>query len=157
MLSTLLSSLSVLLAAIGIPLLYFQLRDVKRSLRSAAHAAIYSQAETLRGHLIDHPHLRKYFFDKEEITPKNKDYDRVVSIAEIYLNYFEHIAVLQNSFGKRNISSLHRFIKTAFDKSPIIQKYLNENSELYSDALHDLLKDITPSLNDERDLPNKQT
>ena len=58
MLQTILSILSVLIAAVGIPILYLQLKDVKATVRSSAHSAIYNQAETLRGYLIEYPHLR---------------------------------------------------------------------------------------------------
>lgn len=139
MLQLLLSIISVIIAAVGIPLLYFQLRDMKTSIRSSTHAAIYNQAETLRGYLVEYPHLRKYFFGSEEISPDHKEYDRVVSIAEIYLNYLEHIAVLEGSFGKENRSSLNRFTKTAFEQSPILGKHFEKNSALYSDALHRLI------------------
>ncbi len=136
MLQTILSIVGVLIAAIGIPILYFQLRDMKASVRSSAHTAIYGQAETFRGYLIQYPHLRKYFFENVEIEADNKDYNRVISIAEIYLNYLEQIAVLKDSFGKENIDSLKRFTKTALEKSPILRQHLRSNAPLYSDALH---------------------
>jgi len=63
MLQVFISSGGLLLAAVGLPLLYLQLRDVQRSLRSTAHAAIYQQAADLRAHLVQYPRLRKYFFD----------------------------------------------------------------------------------------------
>lgn len=62
----LLPIISILITAIGIPILYLQLRDLKASIRNSTHAAIYGQAETLRGYLIQYPHLRKYFFDNED-------------------------------------------------------------------------------------------
>lgn len=71
------------LALVGIPLLFVQLRDVKRCVQSGAHAALYSQGADFRAHLVQHPHLRKYFFDNVEITPQNEEYDRVVTMAEL--------------------------------------------------------------------------
>lgn len=136
MLPVLISIGGLLIAAIGLPLLYFQLRGVQQTLQSTTHAAIYEQAADFRGYLIQYPHLRKYFFDNEEIESDNEEYNRVLSIAEIYLNYLEQIAVLQNSFGKENIVSLTRFVNSAFDKSPILRKLLSQNATFYSKALH---------------------
>lgn len=126
----------LLLAAVGLPLLYMQLRDVQRSLRSTAHAAIYHQAADVRAHLVEHPRLRKYFFDDVEINPEHEDYERVVTIAELFLNYLEHIAVLGDSFGAKNRPALNRFSRIAIERSPILQQHLAENRESYSDALH---------------------
>lgn len=138
MLDNILPILGILVTAIGIPILYLQLRDLKASLRSSTHASIYTQAEAIRGHLIQYPELRKYFFDNVAILPTDKDYSRVVSIAEVYLNYLEQIAVLKNSFGKENLDSLRLFTTAALEKSPILKQHLNENKNLYSKALHQM-------------------
>ena len=141
MLQTILSILSVLIAAVGIPILYLQLKDVKATVRSSAHSAIYNQAENLRGYLIEYPHLRKYFFNNEKIKPEKPEYDRVLSIAEIYLNYLEQIAVLKDNFGKENQSSLNSFVAHAFRKSPILRQHLNDNAPPYSATLHKMMEE----------------
>jgi hypothetical protein len=124
------------IATIGLPILYLQLRDVSRSLQVSTHAAIYERASEFRGHLVEHPHLRKYFFDGVEILPGDEDYSQVVTLAEIFLNYLEHIAVLGDSFGKKNRPALDMFVATALKKGPILGTHLANNPELYSEALH---------------------
>ena len=126
----------LLLALVGIPLLFVQLRDVKRSVKSGAHAALYSQGADFRAHLVHYPHLRKYFFDGAEISPDHEDYDRAVTIAELFLNHLEHIAVLGDSFGSENQTSLDRFVRVALERSPILRAHLTDNPASYSDALH---------------------
>ena len=74
MVDNLLPILGILVTAIGIPILYLQLSDLKASLRSSTHASIYSQAEEIRGYLIQYPELRKYFFDNVNIAYDDKDY-----------------------------------------------------------------------------------
>jgi len=126
----------LLLALVGVPLLFVQLRDVKRSVQSAAHAALYSQGADLRSHLVEYPHLRKYFFDGAEITADHEDFDRVVTVAELFLNHLEHIAVLGDSFGKENRPALERFCRVALDRSPVLRNHLAGNRAAYSDSLH---------------------
>ncbi len=113
MIENLLPILGIVFTAIGIPILYLQLRDLKASLRSSTHASIYTQAEAIRGYLIEYPDLRQYFFDNASISSNDKDYNRVLSIAEVYLNYLEQIAVLKKSFGNENLDSLRLFTTTA--------------------------------------------
>jgi len=54
------------LALIGPPLLFLQLRDVKRSVRSGAHAALYSQRADSRAQLVQLPYPREYFYDGKD-------------------------------------------------------------------------------------------
>ena len=130
----------LIITAAGIALVYFQLRDVQKSIRNATHAAMYDQAAGFRAHLVQYPHLRKYFFDGADITPEHEEYARVVTIAELFLNYLEDIAVLGDSFGKENRPALSRFSRVALERSPILRQHLTANRAAYSDALHRVLE-----------------
>ena len=137
--------LGLILALVGLPLLFAQLRDLKRSVQSSAHAALYAQGADFRAHLIEYPHLRKYFFGAADITPEHEDYDRVVTIAELFLNHLEHIAVLGDSFGRENRPGLDRFCTVALERSPILRKHLEQNRSSYSDSLQRFLPLARPS------------
>jgi len=125
----------LVIAIIGIPLLYFQLRDLRNSSQVAAHSATYEQAAAFRAHLVEHPHLRKYFFDGVALPADSPDYDRAVSIAEVFLNYLEYIAVLRDNFGKENDQALASFVLAALDGSPLMSHHLATHPRLYSDKL----------------------
>lgn len=129
----------LLLAGIGVPLLVMQLRDLKRSVQSGAHAALYAQGADFRAHLVAFPHFRKYFFDGVAIDPEHEDYDRVVTIAELFLNHLEHIAVLGDSFGRQNRPALDRFCTRALERSPVLRLHLVRNRESYSCELQRFL------------------
>ena len=143
-LQLILSIIGILIAGIGLPLLYMQLRGLQKSILTATHAAMYHQAAEFRAHLIEYPDLRKYFFDGWEIAPEDQDYPRVITLAEIFLNYLEHIAVLGDSFGMQNRPALDRFTQVAFERSPILRQHLSRNKASYSDTLHRFLKAHLP-------------
>lgn len=134
-----LSITGLMITAAGLSLVYIQLRDVKRSIRTATHATVFELAADFRGHLVQYPRLRKYFFDGVDIEPEDEEYDRVVTIAELYLNYLEDIAVLGDGFGKENLPALERFSRTALEKSPVLRRHLSGNRDSYSQALHRIL------------------
>jgi hypothetical protein len=140
-----LSIVGILIAAVGVPLLYMQLRGLQKSILTATHAAIYEQAAEFRAYLVQYPHLRKYFFDGWEIAPEDEEYNRVVTLAEIFLNYLEHIAVLGDSFGMQNRPALDRFSQVAFERSPILRQHLMRHQDSYSDTLQRFLKAHLPS------------
>ena len=131
----LISLIGVLIAIVGIPLLYFQLRDLRQSLQVAAHSATYEQAAAFRAHLVEYPHLRKFFFGGVVLAADNPDYDRAISIAETFLNYLEYIAVLKDNFGKENDPALDSFIRTTLAGSPLLHHHLAGHPKLYSDKL----------------------
>jgi hypothetical protein len=134
----------LLIAVIGLPLIYMQLRGLQKSILTATHAAMYQQAAEFRAHLIQYPHLRKYFFDGWEIAPDDEEYNRVVTLAEIFLNYLEHIAVLGDSFGMQNRPALDRFSQVTFERSPILRQHLTQNQASYSDTLQRFLNSYLP-------------
>ena len=133
----------LILALIGLPCVLVQLRELQRSVQGSAHAAMYAQAADFRSHLVAFPHLRKYFFDGTDIAPDHEDYDRTVTIAELFLNYLEHIAVMGDSFGRQNRAALDRFCRHALARSPILRRRLSENRESYSHALQYFLPEST--------------
>ncbi len=123
------------LALVGLPFLIIQLRHLQRSVESGAHAAIYSQGSDVRAHLVEHPHLRPYFFDGADIDPDDPEYPRVLSIAELFLNYLEHVAVLGDTLGAHNRASLDRFVRNSLARSPVLRRRLEEDPASYSHAL----------------------
>ena len=135
----LISLCGLIIAIVGIPLLYFQLRDLRHSSQIAAHSATYEQASAFRAHLIEYPHLRKYFFNGEDIQPESPDYDRVLTIAESFLNYLEYIAVLKENFGKENNTALESFVRSSLSGSPIMRRHLAAHPEWYSGKLRAFL------------------
>ena len=125
----------LVIAIVGIPLLYYQLRDLRHSSQIAAHSATYEQAAAFRAHLVEYPHLRKYFSDGVALPADSPDYDRAISIAEVFLNHLEYIAVLRNNFGKENDHALESFVRTALAGSPLLRNHLATHPRLYSEKL----------------------
>lgn len=125
----------VVIALIGLVFVILQLRGLEQSVRIGAHTAMYGQAAEFRAQLVAYPHLRKYFFDGVAIEAGHEDYDRAVTIAELYLNYLEHIAVTLDSFGAKNRAALDGFIRSALAKSPLLKQRLADNPAGYNQML----------------------
>lgn len=126
---------TMLAAVVGLYFLVVELRALQRSVQGGAHAAIYAQAADFRAHLVERPHLRKYFFDGAPVEPDHPEHDRIVTIAELFLNYLEYIAVMGDSFGRGNREALDRFARTALERSPVLRERLQANPASYSEAL----------------------
>jgi len=127
----------ILLQLVGLVVVIFQLKKVNTSIRVSAQAALYQQSSTVRSTLIEHPALRKYFFDGAKISSDSGEYDRVKTIGEMFLNYLEHLVIQEESLRQTDFSAWNNFVYSTISASPIMQAILDEKPECYS---RDLLK-----------------
>jgi hypothetical protein len=86
---------------------------------------------------IEHPDLRKYFYDGEEQIQNESDRDRVLAIAELMLDYFDYVLLQQR---RSPILHPHNFwseeyLIDSFSASPILCEYLRQKMNWYSNDL----------------------
>lgn len=134
-LKTVVLLVGILLQLIALVAVICQLKKVNISIRVSAQSALYQQSANVRSALIEHPSLRKYFFDGENIEPHSEQYDRVKTIAEMFLNYLEHLVIQQESLRKTEFSAWRKFVYRSISASPIMQQILKEKPEFYSNEL----------------------
>lgn len=125
----------VFLQVMGLGFVIYQLKRVNTSIRVSAQSALYQQSSGIRSLLVEHPDLRKYIFDGEPIERDSTDFDRVRTIAEMSLNYLEHLVIQQDSLRAHDISAWRKFVLRTISASPIMQKILDEEPECYSSDL----------------------
>jgi len=131
------SGLAITLA--GFIFVIMQIRRLGQSIRTTAHAAIYSQAADFRTHLMTYPELRKYFFDGADIETGHPDYERAATLSELFLNYLEHLSVQKSHFAGTDGTAWFKFAGQSLERSPISRRRLQENKAAYSPKLLALL------------------
>lgn len=122
----------VVIQGIGLVALYFQLRKVNTSIRVTAQSALYQQSSGVRSAIVEYPELRQYFFDGKEIGPDSENYSRTRTIAEMFLNYLEHLILQKESLRQADYEAWNRFVCRTISASPIMQSVLKEKPEYYS-------------------------
>ncbi|MEQ9436122.1 hypothetical protein [Hyphomonas sp.] len=132
------SGLAITLA--GFVFVIMQIRRLGQSIRTTAHAAIYSQAADFRTHLMTYPELRKYFFDGANIETGHPDYERAATLSELFLNYLEHLSVQKSHFAGTDGTAWIKFAGQSLERSPISRRRLQENEAAYSPKLLALLR-----------------
>ena len=103
---------------------------------------------------IEHPNWRPYFYENKKLSPKNRDYKRLIPLAEMYVDFMDLVLVLkyttsQHSDGSESLiagkwSGWLKYFKYIYENSPIVRDYWRENCEWYPQDLHELLE--TPTL-----------
>jgi hypothetical protein len=127
--------IGVFLQVVGLGFVIYQLKRVNTSIRVSAQSALYQQSASIRQLIVDRPDLRKYIFDGVHIDRNSADYDRVRTVAEMTLNYLEHLVIQQDSLRADDHSAWKRFVVRTIGASPVMQQILSENPDSYSSDL----------------------
>lgn len=125
----------IFLQLVGLVVVIYQLKKVNTSIRVAAQAALYQQSSSVRSLLVERPALRRYFFDGERADVDSEEYDRIKTIAEMFLNYLEHLVIQQESLRKADFAAWSAFVYRTISASPIMQELLYAEPRIYSKDL----------------------
>jgi len=126
----------VAVATTGFLLVLWQVRQLERSLRSAAQSAVYDHAITLRSQLLARPDLRAFLMEGADIDETHEDFPHVKTLAEMLLNYLEHLAVQRENLGGENWAAWKGYVQASLEGSPLAGRLLEENRLRYARSLH---------------------
>ena len=136
-LSLIVSAAGFIGLVITVRYLAFQTRGSAHALESNTFGASANATFMISAIFIEHPDLRKYFYDAEEHVPPQPQGDRVLAVAELMLDYFDYVLLQQ----KRS-AELHRhnfwseqYLIDSFSAGPILCDYLERKKSWYSDEL----------------------
>ena len=129
---------AIALQLLALVAVIYQLSRLNLSIRISAQAAVYQQATDARAFLVQHPKLRKYFFEGRTPHPKSEDYSRAKTIAEMFLNYMEHLILQKGSLRPSDWEAWQKFAKKTLRNSPIMCEMLTKQENTYCKELVDL-------------------
>jgi len=99
---TIIDVISKLVTIIGFPWLIFSIVLLVRKLRVQSYHAIYEAVQIIDQYFVEHPELRKYFYEAEELLDDPREPERILAVADMLMTFFEHIAGHKKSFSKNN-------------------------------------------------------
>lgn len=134
----LLSAIASGVTIFGFFFIAVQVWQVSRSARSAALSAIYSHARDVRQVLVDHPELRPYVTGAAPIDSGHEHYSAARTVAEMQLNYFEHLVIQRRYFSRINWKAWRPYIEASLRCSPFLRRVLEDRRDFYSRHLLDI-------------------
>jgi hypothetical protein len=144
---TLYEGLSLIVSAAGFIGLVITIRYLALQTRSSAHAlesntfgASATATFMIDAIFIEHPNLRKHFYNAA--GPPPRDGDRVTAVAELMLDYFDYVLLQQQRSAEvhRHNFWSEQYLIDSFSASPILCEYLEQRKTWYSDGLTDLMR-----------------
>ena len=133
------SSIQTIVAVIGFGAVVYQLSQVERSVRSATRSNIYDLAARVKQNIIDNPELRPYFHESKKITANDKNYDKVMAVADLFCLYLENIATQGEGVSKENRRAWGEYIRDKYESCPAIKMHLKSNESSYSEEFWKIL------------------
>ena len=136
--------LTLIAQATGFSILIYQISQLNRQAHSDGLNYLYSQSSAIREKLMESPHLIRYFRANEEcetstIEPEHKQ--EAMLLAELYLNYFEHLAIQEMNLRKNDWETWLSILDDVFRESYIMREVYLARKNWYAPALHDLIEE----------------
>ncbi|RMF31065.1 MAG: hypothetical protein D6759_10710 [Chloroflexi bacterium] len=143
--------IEALVSVVGLPLLLWSLREMARQTNLAAkatRASIYQNVATAMiefdRFFVDHSELKPYFYGGKEIPEDHPDYARVMSVAEMLVDFMDEVTVLSPIVPKYlPWDTWKSYFQDLFVSSPALRNYWAEHKKWYPETLQKLLDSIT--------------
>lgn len=124
---------------VGFLFLYFQVRQIERSIRSTIDQTLYEHNARIMEFLTNHPEMRKYFYDGVDIVATDPQYSQVLSVAEILACFMELVAMHRKDIRPDIMRRWIYYIREVCSTSPILRRHISDHSTWYAQELHDIL------------------
>ena len=140
-------------AIIGLPILTLTLLMIGRQPQYAHHTAmsqIYQNTAdgfaTVQRYFMDNPEYRPYFYNGKSIDAVDPEYVRVSAIAEFFLHAVHNLTIHRRYMQEYPWYVWERSLRDIYNKSPILQQFLQEHPDWYTTELHRMLTGKSPAL-----------
>jgi hypothetical protein len=133
------AALTVVIAIGGFAFVHHQIRQVERQMRGETHGKIFNHYSEITKTLQGEPSLRPYFYEKAASDADDPNYSRVQLLAEMFVDFFEHLAVQIENLPARSVDCWEKTAYWRYDMSPAIQAYLEKNKQLYPSTIYEMI------------------
>ncbi|CAN2043493.1 hypothetical protein GMMP13_100034 [Candidatus Magnetomoraceae bacterium gMMP-13] len=136
---TIIDAVSKLVTIIGFPLLIFSIILLVRQLRIQSYHAIYEAVQLIDQYFVEHPYLRKYFYEAEKLPNDPKELEKILAVADMLMTFFEHVSGNKENFSKTKRERLIIYMKEVY-RTPAMTLFMNKKKYWFSEELLVLLE-----------------
>jgi hypothetical protein len=132
----------VVLTAVSVVLVVVQVHDLRQAVKGQTYQDITSKMFDIDKQFFEYPRFRKYFYDGADprAEPELADDERiqVQVLAEWLTDFFDSIHQQKDTMPENAYDEWLAYMVEVYQNSPEIQRYLQENTEWYSDFYEEL-------------------
>jgi hypothetical protein len=130
-------------AVLGFGFIIWQIILIKRQMQGDANGKLFDHYAKIGDKLNKEDSPRDYFYNEAKISvlkKKSQEYDEVMLVAEMFIDFFEHLTLQIKNLPPSAIDCWERTAAWRFAHSPAIQQYLYENKHLYTEEISETFK-----------------
>jgi len=127
------SILTLIVTVIGFSFVFFQIHQAQRSLNGSTHAAIYSQQHAINQLFVDHPELRKHFYENVPCRPADPNHEILLPVSDMVADFFEHLMQQRKNLPETIWPAWERYMKYVYVNSPVLREHFVNNGSWYDD------------------------
>ncbi len=122
----------VILVMVSFGFVWYQIREVRRSLESSASSSIYQMMIDIDKFFVEKPHLRGYFYRDERIEQSDtKTKDEVCAAAEMITDWFYHAYQQRSSMPPEILQGYRNYMQSLYANSAALREYVTEHHDWY--------------------------
>ena len=133
---------SAIIGVLGLPALVISLVMVRKQLKLAANAnraTVYQSVPQLMIEIdrlfVDRPELKPYFYRNKPISKDDPEYERVMSVAEILLDFMDFVTAVEPALPEYDWDSWKCYFQELAGTSPALRLYWEECGHWYPDPV----------------------
>ena len=130
-------------ALFGIPAVVWGLFSNARATRSRVSQDLSSLMLQIDAVFVQHPELRRFFYDGKAVSHDDEIYPRVVSLAEMILDLMDNAATQLSRRDKYLWPAWYANLRDLYAQSPCLREHLQQHAAWYSRKLLSLLQQQT--------------
>ena len=94
---------------------------------------------TVQKYFMENPEYRLYFYEGKGLDVSDPEYLRVSAIAEFFLHAVHNLTIHRRYMQEYPWHVWERSLRDIYNKSPILQQFLHEHPDWYTDEVHRIL------------------
>jgi hypothetical protein len=135
LLSAIVAVAGFIVTSAGLYALYFQIVKLREATWSNTHSKLCDQSFELIRFLSEAPSTYAYFYERKSLQPNTPDRVHILYAAEAIANFLEHLILQRNNLPQKQWEVWKRFIHSTFEASVVVQNFIQEHNDWYSDEL----------------------
>jgi hypothetical protein len=133
---------TALIAAAGLGLVAWQIRQATITIRGNTNARLMSESLEILRFLADHPENYEYFYSGKAVPEAPSQ--TLKCIAEMFANYMEHVTRQRDTMPESERAYWSKFVRETYARSPVVRKHLRDFKDWYDPRLHRLVEGVAP-------------
>lgn len=125
------SLLGVLVTVIGFIYVIKQLNSAKKANQIATYENLYARMHDIHKFFFEHPGYRDYFYHSKRIDPGHDDYQKVMTVAEMFADFLQQVKLQSDLMPKKTANGWINYAHSVLRRSPVLREFLVRNKDWY--------------------------